>query len=710
VTVYLDGVTLGSGGDALGDRVSNVETVIGSNFDDVLYGYTAAETLTGGSGNDILIGGAGGDTLDGGLGTDSVSFITASAGITASFASGSLAVSGGGGDATGDTYISVEGVIGTNYDDTLTGGTGAETLDGGGGNDVVYGSAGSDTLTGGLGTDTIDYSASSAGITLYLSGASSSGGDAAGDVVTGFEIAYGSGQADTIYGTSAAETLYGQGGNDTLIGGGGADILDGGAGTDTAEYSTSGSAVTIALDGSAGSGGDAQGDTLTAIENLIGSAFNDLLTGDGNVNTLNGGIGNDILIGGAGADVLIGGLGSDTASYANAGSGLVANLFAAGSNTGDAAGDSYSGIENLTGSSFVDMLTGDAGANILDGGNGDDTLIGGAGADTLIGGAGTDIVDYSGAGAAVTAYLDGTAGSGSDAAGDTISGVEVLIGSGFNDTLYGDTGANTLNGGNGNDVLIGGAGADSLIGDAGTDTASYANAGAGVTANLGNSLLNSGDAGGDSYSGIENLTGSSHNDTLTGDGNANVIDGGSGDDTLVGGAGGDTLVGGLGTDTADYSSSSSSVTLNLTTTTGTGSSGDAAGDTLSGIEKVIGSSGNDTFTLNLSTGWQVDGGAGTDHVSIANAGTITAAQLTSVLSHVEEIDFNSVGVNANLTLDAAFVQSIVGAGNSSSLTLDLDGSDTFAISGAAFYTQAGNNYTFFNDVSHTTQIGQVSIV
>ena len=71
------------------------------------------------------------------------------------------------------------------------------------------------------------------------------------------------------------------------------------------------------------------------------------------------------------------------------------------------------------------------------GGNGNDALIGGAGADSLDGGAGTDTADYSGAGAAVTVYLDGTTSSGSDAAGDVLSNIEHLIGSAFADLLVG---------------------------------------------------------------------------------------------------------------------------------------------------------------------------------------------------------------------------------------------------------------------------------
>src|SRR5262249_57705343 len=103
--------------------------------------------------------------------------------------------------------------------------------------------------------------------------------------------------------------------------------LDGGAGNDTASYDTSSTAVTVNLATGTGSGGDAQGDTLTNIENLIGSTFNDTLIGDQNAN---------VLIGGAGADTLIGGGGSDTASYIDSTAGVTVNL-ATGTGTGGPA-------------------------------------------------------------------------------------------------------------------------------------------------------------------------------------------------------------------------------------------------------------------------------------------------------------------------------------------------------------------------------------
>ena len=228
---------------------------------------------------------------------------------------------------------------------------------------------------------------------------------------------------------------------------------------DTADYSTSSSGVTVSLATGAGSGGDAQGDTLVEIENLNGSGFNDVLTGDAGANVLDGGAGNDILAGGAGADTLIGGTGIDTADYSAATAGVTVNLA-----TGVASdGDTLSGIENLKGSGFNDTLTGNASANTLDGGAGDDLFYADAGSDKFIGGYGSDTVDYTFATAGITVNLT----TGANSNGDTLSGIENLTGSNFNDVLSGDAGANILNGGSGNDILLGDAGADLLIGGSG---------------------------------------------------------------------------------------------------------------------------------------------------------------------------------------------------------------------------------------------------
>jgi Ca2+-binding RTX toxin-like protein len=397
----------------------------------------------------------------------------------------------------------------------------------------------------------------------------------------------------------------------------------------------------------------------------------------------------------------------------------------------DAVGDSYTSIEGVTGSAFNDTLSGGSGVEILDGGAGNDTLYGSAGADILSGGADFDTLDYSASSAAVNVRLDGVVSSGGDAAGDVLSGIEQVLGTGFadtftggaadetfhagagNDTLLGGQGNDTLYGEAGDDLLNGGAGSDVLDGGVGIDTATYANSTLGVTANLASSEFNTNEAAGDAYASIENLIGSGFNDRLTGDASDNVIDGGAGNDRLNGGAGADTLIGGLGTDIADYSGAASGIGLSLGNGgagTGAGNAGDAAGDTLSGIESVLGSSYADNFMLALGNGFTLDAGAGADTVAIAaDAGSVSAAQLSSVLSHVETIDFTSSGTASNVTVDANFIQSIAGAGNSSHLTLAIDANDTVILSSGSYYSQAGNDFTFYSDNTMTTTVAQLTM-
>ncbi|MCW5736693.1 MAG: VCBS domain-containing protein, partial [Enhydrobacter sp.] len=341
---------------------------------------------------------------------------------------------------------------------------------------------------------------------------------------------------DTLNGGADNDFLYGGVGADTLEGGTGDDSLNGEGGTaDTASYAGAGSAVTVSLaTGAAQNTVGAGVDTLSSIENLTGSAFNDTLTGSNGNNVLQGGDGDDTLNGGAGNDTLDGGAGVDTASYAGATAGVTVSLALAGPQvTGGAGTDTLSNIENLTGSIHADTLTGGVGDNIL---------MGGGGADALNGGDGSDTASYATSAAGVTVNLGLGTTSGGDAAGDTLALIENLTGSAFADVLTGGTGDNVLNGGAGNDTLDGGDG---------SDTASYAGAAGGVTVSLAIAgAQNTVGAGTDTLSNVENLTGSGSGDTLTGDANANVLDGGGSDDTLIGGGGNDTLLGGGGTDTA----------------------------------------------------------------------------------------------------------------------------------------------------------------
>ncbi len=170
----------------------------------------------------------------------------------------------------------------------------------------------------------------------------------------------GLGGDDTLNGFAGDDTLNGGGGDDRLNGGLGADVLDGGAGSDHALYLFSDVGVLVRLhDARAVRFGDAQGDTLTGIEHLTGSTYNDILAGDGEDNILNGLEGDDVLYGGpaGGDDTMNGGEGHDRV---------------------------YGGKGN-------DTLTGGEGNDLLKAGPGDDILVAdGNDMDVLHGGTGKD--------------------------------------------------------------------------------------------------------------------------------------------------------------------------------------------------------------------------------------------------------------------------------------------------------------------------------
>ncbi|MDO5621194.1 MAG: calcium-binding protein [Paracoccus sp. (in: a-proteobacteria)] len=274
-------------------------------------------------------------------------------------------------------------VYGGNGHDAIEGYKGFDLLDGGGGNDSLWGGVDNDTLYGGDGDD-------------YLHGGSED------------DVLYGGNGNDLLDGSTGDDSLFGGAGNDTLIGGAGSDLLDGGAGSDWVDYSASDEVVVVNL-ATGATAGAASGDRFVSIENLRSGAGHDTLTGNGAANILEGGAGNDwlyggggndtlrgqagddILIGGAGADNLNGGAGRDTAHYGTATERVVVDLRNPSANTGDAKGDVYISIENITGSRFDDWIRGDEGNNILNGGAGNDTIIGDKGNDVMIGGAGADV-------------------------------------------------------------------------------------------------------------------------------------------------------------------------------------------------------------------------------------------------------------------------------------------------------------------------------
>ncbi|WP_304608561.1 calcium-binding protein [Inquilinus sp. Marseille-Q2685] len=296
-------------------------------------------------------------------------------------------------------------------------------------------------------------------------------------------------------------------GDNILDGGMGADFMQGGAGNDgyvvddvrdTVDESVAGSGGTDTVSAYISFSLVASARLLGTIENLQLGPGNINGTGNALANTITGYTGNNVLDGGAGADTMIGYVGNDTYVVDNAGDVVDESL--TGSNGVDMVRSTIGfslasttavrgAVENLallgsanlsgTGNSLGNLLAGNGGANTLSGLAGNDILRGEAGADTLIGGAGIDTASYYTASAGVAVNL--ASGTGGDAQGDTLSDIENLAGSRFNDSLIGNTNANALHGGDGNDVLVGAGGADAMTGGAGADRFVYGSAAQSLT-------------------------------------------------------------------------------------------------------------------------------------------------------------------------------------------------------------------------------------
>lgn len=372
---------------------------------------------------------------------------------------------------------------------------------------------------------------------------------------SGPDVICGSAGRDTINGLGGDDIIYGDAGNDVLTPGPGNDSVDGGAGIDQITYADAAAAVTVDLGGAAPqSTGGSDNDTLSSIEQVTGTPYGDVLTGDTGANAFYSGAGDDILSGGdgddgfvpgAGDDSVNGGMGTDIVSYYYATVGVSVNLGTAAAQPTGEGSDTLSSIESAVGSSNNDSLTGDGGNNML---------AGSAGNDTIVGGGGTDTVNYYNAtSAGVTVNLatttpQNTGGSGSD----TLSSLENVIGSPYNDSLTGNGGANVLSAGPGNDTIDGNNGADTILpgdgtntvnGSGGSDQVSYADLSTGVDLNMNTGKVGHG-ASTDTLSKLENATGTAFDDTITGTKNGNVIYGLGGNDTISGLSGSDTLYGG----------------------------------------------------------------------------------------------------------------------------------------------------------------------
>ncbi|SFN60836.1 VCBS repeat-containing protein [Bradyrhizobium sp. Rc3b] len=639
--VQVDFVTgFATGDSSVGtDQFSGVNAVQASMFDDTLLGGATNDTFTGLAGNDYIDGRSGFDVSS----YNNIFFITGS--ITVDMAAGIVT-----GDASNgiDTLRSIEGIQGTNFDDTYdaTGyGASGANIGNNGTFNQFEGLSGDDVITGNGNTRLI-FANATGGVTVNLAGGTATGDGSTGhDTFTGVNSAVGS-SLDDVYdatGFTGANanfnTFQGNAGNDTISGNGNTQIQYGNA---TGGVSINLTAGTADGDGSVGH------DIITGgVFNVLGSNFNDTIVGSASNDGLSGSNGNDTLDGRSGNDFLSGGAGVDTFVYSSGGgfdfiqdfvhgqdkldltgvygifslSDLQAHAVQNGPNTvitfnsNDGLTLQNVDLNSLTASDFLfgtpaapivgddnaNDLVGSANAESISGLGGNDRLQGLGGSDLLDGGSGFDRAIYTDATGGIAANLAAGTVSGPGVGKDTLVNIEGVVGSNYADTFNaaGFTGSTGLPGvAAGQSEFEGRGGDDSVVGDLNTlgqavTRLSYLSASSAVTVDIGAGTAD-GDAsvGHDTFSNVSTIWGSASNDTFYGSDNAaftyETYEGRGGDDYIDGRGGYDQVT--YNSDTTTTSGiyvHLAAGTVNGDATVGT--------DTIRNVEAARGTNFDDTF-------------------------------------------------------------------------------------------------------------------
>lgn len=547
-----------------------------------------------------------------------------------------------------DNLNDIHGVIGTNGNDLLVGGTNARGFDG-----RFYewftGLAGNDTINGYGGYDEVNYSGSPAGVSVNLGTGTASDGFGGTDALIDIEGVIGSPSGDTLIGSSANNFFQGLAGD---------DMIDGGEGFDTVYYRSSGG-VNVNLGTGIATSLSHGTDSLSNIEGVIGSSANDTLIGGGNstylglngrpIQILEGRGGYDHIEGAAFNIADPGDFRFNAASYRRS-DGAVAIDLSQGTGTmgggwtlaqvddGYGTRDTLININALEGSRFGDVLIGDDGANWFRGLGGDDVIDGRGG---------TDVVSYSqsleavfvdlelGVGADGHGYWNSAANNGAGAwmpeGIDLLLNIEVVIGSDLadaGDELRGDANPNVFYGLAGPDLLDSrDAGPDTLYGGAGDDTYIIR---AGDVVSEAHPVSGLDEGGEDEVltfvnftlpnfvehawargAGNVNITGNALANRLRGNAGNNNLNGGGGNDTLGGGLGNDTINGGSGVDWVSFDRALAPVNVNLSLTTAQNTG--QGSDVILNTENLRGSRFGD-FLIGAANNNTINGGPGNDTI------------------------------------------------------------------------------------------------
>jgi Ca2+-binding RTX toxin-like protein len=684
-TANADTITGGPGGELIRGFASN-DSLVGNGGNDIIEGGDGFDTLNGGEGDDSLIGGTGDDNLVGGRGTnllvggtgsdvadyrnigqsvtitlDNTGSGTASTvnaatdtliGIERIFGSAfadSITASGnipgsntriagyGGNDTitgtvistsvfgmpfadysnTGASFVTVNLKLGTANDglggtDTLVNiravraTSGADSITGSDFNDRIAGRGGNDVLDGGAGTnDALDYTQQAGvGVNVNFVTGTATDGEGGTDSFVNFESVIATEFNDSILGSAGNNIFYTMRGNDTVIGNGGEDRVDFSV---TSEFPVT-QGIMVDLPGGTAIDGLGGADSLTGISRITGTQFADQIYGGAERNRFNGR---------AGDDTLDGGLGIDWAEYTSATTGVTVNLTTGTASDGEGGTDTLFSFENAIGGNLGDDLTGRAQANswsLLRGGRGDDTLRG---------------IDGEWV---VAEYADQTQGMtvnlGTGQVTDSVLGTDTLINirgafffGAFNDTVTGTAADEVFSLSGGNDVLNAGGGRDLVYYDgSATNT---------LVINLATGIVQDGDGGTDTMTGVEGVRASYSNDVITGSAGDDLINPHAGTDQVDAGAGVDTLDYSIGfadggiqytTNEAGDRALIQGMTINLAT----GVAVDFGGftDTVLNFENAVGNIGDDSITGTAGNN-RLTGGGGDDTLE-GGAGTDTA--------------------------------------------------------------------------------------